>query len=55
MKIRTVIIGGVIGLAIGISLKIYVLDPYLATAIGSDVRIPDTPAEAEKLRRDRFI
>jgi hypothetical protein len=45
------IVGGVIGLAIGIPAKIYWLDPYLASLPGSDPQIPETPEEAEKLRR----
>lgn len=59
MKTRTAVIaaivGGVVGLAIGIPAKIYLLDPYLASLIGTDARIPETPDEAEKLRRDQLI
>lgn len=59
MKNRTAvtaaICGGVVGIAIGLAVKVYFLDPYLASLLDARQSTQDSQVLADNLRRDQMV
>jgi hypothetical protein len=49
------IFGGIIGLAIGLPLKIYMVDPYFASLLEKGERSIEARQAADNLRRDQLV